>query len=119
MTIEEEAKQKFELGPAFHFTLIENLADILSEGGLLSKALVQHRLKGDLSHPEIQEARRTRIVPGTGRSVHEFVPLYFGFKTPMLALRQDRNEDISIFGFRWMCLACPAPCSATVTRATG
>jgi len=99
MTIGHQARQKFQLAPAFHFTLIKNLPGILAEGGLLSKARAQNRMKGDLSDPGIQEARKARIVPGTGRSVQEFVPLYFGFKTPMLSLRRDRNEDILYLRF--------------------
>jgi hypothetical protein len=99
MTIGHQARQRFQLAPAFHFTLIENLPGILAEGGLFSKVRAQDRMKGDLSDAGIQEARKARIVPGTGRSVQEFVPLYFGFKTPMLSLRRDRNEDILYLRF--------------------
>lgn len=99
MTIGQDARVKFELAPAFHFTLIENLSSILTEGCLISKALLGGRLVGDLSDLQIQRARKLRPVLDTGRNLHEFVPLYFAFKTPMLSLRRDRNEDIIYLRF--------------------
>jgi ssDNA thymidine ADP-ribosyltransferase, DarT len=99
MSIATEAKVKFQLAPAFHFTLSENLPEILQAGCLFSKATVGQRMKADLSNPEIQKARDTRAIPATGRRVSEYVPLYFGFKTPMLSLKRKQNEDIIYLRF--------------------
>ena len=99
MSIASEALVKFRLAPAFHFTLIDNLHEILQAGCLFSKTTVGHRLNTDLSNPEIQKARDNTVIPATGRRVTEYVPLYFGFKTPMLSLKRKQNEDIIYLRF--------------------
>lgn len=110
MSIGEKAKSDFQLAPAFHFTLIKNLPGILGEWALLSKNRVGDLLKDDLSNLEIQRARGERIVAGTNRSLHDFVPLYFGLKPPMLALKQARNEEIIQLRFPLDILGIPGAC---------
>jgi len=63
--------------------------------------------KEDLSNPDIQRARSERIVDGCDRNLHDFVPLYFGFKTPMMALKQNRNEEILYLRFPLEILSLP------------
>jgi hypothetical protein len=110
MSISAEAKSKFQLAPAFHFTLLTNLPNIIEKWALLSKNRVGDLLRDDLSNLEIQRARSERIVAGTNRSLHDFVPLYFGLKTPMLALKQARNEEIIQLRFPLEILGIPGAC---------
>jgi hypothetical protein len=107
MSMSDEAKRKFQLAPAFHFTLIMNLPNILKAGALLSKNRVGTLLQDDLSNPDIQRARSERIVDGTDRTLHDFVPLYFGLKTPMMALKQEMNEEILLLRFPLDILSLP------------
>ena len=48
----------------------------------------------DLSNEDVQKGRASIAVPPTNRPLHDYVPFYFGFKTPMVAWNQAHNEEI-------------------------
>ena len=52
-----------------------------------------------LANEDVQTARATIKVPFTNRSLHDYVPLYFGFKTPMVAWNQTQNEHMIFLRF--------------------
>lgn len=70
----------------YHFTHLENLPSIL-EHGLLSKNEVQNLgiNYSDIAYESIQERRDDMGVPcGSGGCIHDYVPLYFCKRSPML-----------------------------------
>ena len=70
----------------YHITDVENLPNILSEGGLHSDAIMAQRTSTVIGYSHIKERRLTKIrVPCCGhRYVGEFVPFYFCPRSPML-----------------------------------
>lgn len=70
-----------------HLTHGGNLESIINNGGLWSK---NHRpaevnLSVDISHGNIQERRARKLVPCEPRgNLHDYVPFYFGARSPML-----------------------------------
>jgi hypothetical protein len=97
----EQIRQRYQLGPAYHMTHGSNLASIFAAGALVSKnGLIATKANiVDISNPGIQEWRNQKIVPQANRSIHDYVPLYFGFKTPMVACVQKNNEKIVFLRF--------------------
>lgn len=87
-------RQRFQLGPANHMTHIENLEGILDVRGVESFNRMNGKKYRDLSNPDVQKGRAQITIPNVNRPLHDYVPLYFGFKTPMVAVNQDRNEDL-------------------------
>ena len=79
-----------------YMTPIGNLASIMRRG-LLSHHGVQsaglaHR---DISDQEVQRIRSAKEV-GSGKTLHEYVNLYFNSRNPMLYVRQGVQDDIAI-----------------------
>ena len=91
--LHEIIRERFQLGPANHMTHIENLGPILQAGGVRSFNQMKGTGYKDLSNPDVQQGRAQITVPGS-RPLHDYVPLYFGFKTPMVAVNQDRNPEL-------------------------
>lgn len=79
---------------AHHMTSIDNLHSIFAEGGLLPYGELRNRrvIYKDLSLTEVQRRRSLKTTP-CGRSLHDYIPLYYSYKTPMAAKRQDCNSD--------------------------
>lgn len=96
--IYQQIREKFQLGPAMHLTHISNLAGIIS-GGLLSYNQMRAKSYFDLSDPSVQLGREYKVVPHTGKPLHDYVPIYFGWKTPMVMCHEDKNEDIIFLRF--------------------
>lgn len=92
-------KDRFQLGPSLHMTNLDNLADILKEKGFHSFNQMAARSYSKLSNDEVQSGRATKTVSVSGKLLHDYVPLYFGWKTPMVAYNQDKNEEILFFRF--------------------
>ena len=81
----------------YHFTALSNLPDILSRGGLHCKQ--QANPLQDISDPRIQVRRSRRAVPlGAGGVLHDYVPFYFGPRSPMLhrIAKQDRVNGTQV-----------------------
>jgi hypothetical protein len=105
----EKIRQRYQFGPAYHMTHGSNLASIFASGALLSKnSLAALKVSiFDISNPDIQEWRSQKSIPQTNRSIHDYVPLYFGFKTPMVACVQGINEKIVFLRFSLNILELP------------
>ena len=70
-----------------HITDVTNLPSILSDGCLYShnKLVSSGKKPKDISYSNIQEKRAKKLVPcGPGGSLHDYVPMFFGTKPPML-----------------------------------
>jgi len=80
----------------YHITHIDNLSSIL-EHGLVSHNLAHDYdlLSKDISLPEVNQLR-DRTEPVFNRNLHDYVPLYFYHKNPMLYLRQISESDLVI-----------------------
>jgi hypothetical protein len=72
--------------PIYHITDVENLPDILNDGGLHSDAVMAQRNPTMIGYNHIKQRRLTEIrVPCcNSRFVGEFVPFYFCPRSPML-----------------------------------
>lgn len=97
MTLED--LQEYNIDYLYHMTHIDNLASIITLG-LLSHSAA-HRLKLirlDISDPDVQDIRADLTVPFYNRPLHEYVPLYFSPRNPMLYKRKEIQENIVILG---------------------
>lgn len=72
--------------PILHLTHLGNLPAILATGGLWSPSqMPQGAQPASIAHGHIQSRRATRVVPcGPGGTLHDYVPFYFGERSPML-----------------------------------
>ncbi len=96
MTISDKYKGKY----FFHFTHLDNLEEILTNG-LLS---TNEKKVRDIEHlnvasPDIQRTRHEmKVTCGPKGHVHDYVPFYFNSRTPMfLSLIKSRNYDQPYF----------------------
>jgi ssDNA thymidine ADP-ribosyltransferase, DarT len=94
-----EYLQRHGIDYLYHMTYIDNLASII-ENGLLShnEAYRQGLMEVDISDPNVQDIRASRVDPFYNRPLHEYVPLYFSPRNPMLYRRREIQEDIVILG---------------------
>jgi len=83
----------------YHMTYIDNLASII-HNGLLShnEAYRQGLIEADISDPNVQDIRANTVDPFYNRPLHNYVPLYFSPRNPMLYRRREIQEDIVILG---------------------
>ena len=73
--------------PIYHITPIENLRRILEAGELRAKEALDREDTGyaNIAHRTIQDRRAHTPVPcGPGGWLHDYVPFYFGPRSPML-----------------------------------
>jgi hypothetical protein len=99
LPLNRQIYSKYELGPAMHMTHISNIEPIFQSGALLAKNTAGLNTAEDLSLVDIQTVRAQKTVPCSGRLLHDYVPLYFGNRTPMVAKYRDRNEEIVFLRF--------------------
>jgi ssDNA thymidine ADP-ribosyltransferase, DarT len=80
-------------------TSIKNLASII-KNGLLSHNEAHRRnlVQADISDSDVQNLRLKIVDPIYQRQLHDYVPLYFSPRNPMLYRRKDLQEDIVILG---------------------
>jgi len=80
----------------YHMTHQNNLSGIMTFG-LLSHDEIRKMNKEivDISEASVNDRRR-KIEPIKHRSVHEYVPLYFNPKNPMLYKRKDLENEIVV-----------------------
>jgi ssDNA thymidine ADP-ribosyltransferase, DarT len=83
----------------YHMTYIDNFASII-QNGLLShnEAYRQGLIEADISDPNVQDIRANTVDPFYDRPLHDYVPLYFSPRNPMLYRRREIQEDIIILG---------------------
>lgn len=79
---------------ALHLTSISNLEGIVRDGGIYSRSKMKNRSFIDISDPNVQDTRAHKTTPQTNLNLHNYVPFFLSFKAPMVALRQDHNEDL-------------------------
>src|SRR5262245_1803206 len=75
----------------YHITHIDNLCNIIQHGKLLSKSAIgnQHI---DIAHQSVQQLRSDKQVPIPPHgSLHDYVPFYFGVRSPMLYVIHKNN----------------------------
>lgn len=89
----------------YHMTSVNNL------GSILSKGLVSHNfahrnalIKRDISDNQVQQRRHNKVIKN-GLTVHDYVPLYFSPRNPMLYCRKHIQENIVILGIESLILA--------------
>jgi hypothetical protein len=73
--------------PIFRFIHIDNLQGYLERGGLHAPNHCPDdgRLYRTIHNEEVQDKRHvTRIPCGPGGTIHDYVPFYFGYLSPML-----------------------------------
>lgn len=79
----------------WHMTHKDNLPDILLAGILGHEEARKSRKVTDISEASVQ-ALRTKVEPIYGRRLHEYAPLYFNVRNPMLFLRQNLNSELCL-----------------------
>jgi len=77
---------KFKYRSVYHFTHIENLPSILEHGLLSTNEMDRRGLSHNvIAYSGIQDRRADMDVTcGMGGKVHDYVPLYFCIRSPML-----------------------------------
>ena len=99
--------EKYQVWVAHHMTHIDNLRPILLSGELRSYNLMRGQSYRNLATEDVQAGRAAIVVPGPQKPLHDYVPLYLGFKTPMVAINQGHNEDLLFLRFSLDILATP------------
>lgn len=94
--IQDQHLDKFRIKYLFHMTHKENLQKIL-QNGLKSHNYARDNslLQKNIADNEVND-RRTRAESIYNRSIHNYVPLYFNPKNPMLYVRKNIQNDIII-----------------------
>ncbi len=94
MTVIEQIKSLNIYPYALHITSISNLTGICSMGGIKSRNEMANSSFADISDPSVQGIRAQKVVPQSGLTLHNYIPFFISFKSPMVAMRQDQNEDL-------------------------
>lgn len=99
--LEEQRRQnqhldRFGIDYLYHMTHKDNLQNIL-QNGLKShiQARTSNLTRVDIADNQVND-RRSRREPIYHRSIHDYVPLYFNPKNPMLFRRNNIQNDIVI-----------------------
>jgi hypothetical protein len=53
----------------------------------------------NLANEDVQAGRAAVTINVTNKPLHDYVPLYMGFKTPMVAVNQKHNEELLFLRF--------------------
>ncbi len=100
MSLAKEIKERFQLAPfGLHMTHVDNLEMIFSEGKIWSYNRMSGRTYKNIANEDVQEGRAAKVITATGLPLHDYVPLYFGFKTPMAACNQHINSEFAYLTF--------------------
>jgi hypothetical protein len=98
--LSKQIAEKYQIERCYHMTHIQNLTAILEAGELHSYNRMRGKTYLNLANEDVQAGRAAITINATGRALHDYVPLYFGFKTPMVAANQKHNEDLLFLQFR-------------------
>lgn len=84
-----------ELDELHYITPIVNVTSILSRG------ILSHRLAARVRHEsvamqEVQDIRMNKIVPGTGKTLHDYANVYICARNPMLYKRKDIHIELCV-----------------------
>ncbi|MBK8202582.1 MAG: DUF4433 domain-containing protein [Bdellovibrionales bacterium] len=92
--LSQTINEKYQVWVAHHMTHIDNLRPILEAGELRSYNLMRGQSYRNLANEDVQAGRAAIMVSATQKPLHDYVLLYLGFKTPMVAINQNHNEDL-------------------------
>ena len=106
-SLSEKINEKYQVWVAHHMTHIDNLRPIFQSGGLRSYNLMRGQSYKNLANEDVQAGRAAIVVPESQKPLHDYVPLYLGFKTPMVAINQNHNEGLLFLRFSLDILATP------------
>jgi hypothetical protein len=105
--LSKQIAAKYQIERCYHMTHIQNLPSILAAGELCPYNKMRGQTYLNLSNEDVQAGRAAITIAATGRPLHDYVPLYLGFKTPMVAVNQKQNEDLVFLQFRLDILTLP------------
>lgn len=80
----------------FHITHVDNLPSVFASGGLKSYNALRRSSAGyvDVANSNVQSKRARKKVPcGAGGTLHDYVPFYFCYRSPMLYAIHKNNVD--------------------------
>lgn len=99
--LSQQIRAKYQLGDVMHMTDVENLESILQEGKIFSNNQMKLRKLAftDISNESVQFGRAIITVPCTGKLLHDYVPLYWGKKTPMVSALRNLRESLIFMMF--------------------
>ncbi len=100
-TFSDQIRSKYELGEVQHMTDLQNLELILRELAILSNNQIKKKSIQilDISNQSVQCGRANITIPCTSRPLHDYVPLYWGKKTPMVSALRSQNETLVFLMF--------------------
>lgn len=98
--LSKQIAQKYQIERCYHMTHIQNLPSILEAKELRSYNRMRGQTYLNLSNEDVQAGRAAITIGVSGRPLHDYVPLYLGFKTPMVAVNQKHNEDLIFLQFK-------------------
>ena len=87
--------RKYRIEYLYHITHLDNLNSIAMHGLLSHERAHADHNPADISDPDVQE-RRTRSDPIHQKPLHEYVPLYFQLKNPMLYRRRKLRSELAV-----------------------
>ena len=79
----------------FHITHVENLTDIAAYGLKSHNRAHAEHSPVDISNQDVN-ARRSRCESVYGKRLHDYVPLYFRARGPMLSARRDHQARLVV-----------------------
>ena len=96
INLRNQIRQVYELSDVQHITHLDNLENILSDGSIFSKnqMLALGKKFNDVSNESVQTGRANITIPCSGKPLHDYVPLYWGKKTPMVSSLRKINETL-------------------------
>jgi hypothetical protein len=106
-SLSQTINEKYQVWVAHHMTHIDNLRPILQAGELRSYNLMRGQSYRNLANEDVQTGRAAIVVTASQKPLHDYVPLYLGFKTPMVAINQTHNEEMLFLRFSLDVLATP------------
>jgi len=94
-------KERYELSAVQHMTDFNNLESILKNKKIFSKNSVESENieVEDISNKSVQRGRAETIIDCTNKPLHDYVPLYWGKKTPMVSILRDRYDTLIFLMF--------------------
>ena len=98
-SLSQTINEKYQIWVAHHLTHIENLNEILHSGELRSYNLMRGQSYRNLANEDVQAGRSVISIGPSQKPLHDYVPLYLGFKTPMVAINQSHNEELLYLRF--------------------
>lgn len=102
MELSDEQYQRYRINYLYHFTHMDHFASILAHG-IMPRNRAQYRgyIAEDISNQGVQARRASKQV--FGRPLHNYVPLYFTPRNPMLFVlnaRKDIQNELVILCLR-------------------